>query len=256
MSNSKLPDNDREIRLKLLDHFRTTRDGDMANVCHVFNVEFNSTHAVPDMKRLWRICHDLSIEGVITFGAPWNGGRPRYVVTPFGEKVLEGGKYTPYDPEGFIAQLRDDIPKIHEVIIRYLDEALACYLRHNLLASSVMIGGASEKALLELIEAYINYLPAGREKDQFEKNVKKKMIKEKFKLLEKKLTDLRGGLSPELGDDLDELLGGIWNLIRRTRNEAGHPTGKQIQRHTVYANLMLFPSYCKRVYDLIEHFNK
>ena len=55
-------------------------------------------------------------------------------------------------------------------------------------------------------------------------------------------------------DALDIQLSGVFTLIRYTRNDAGHPTEREIGRDEAYGNLLLFPQYCKRVYDLIAHF--
>ena len=46
--------------------------------------------------------------------------------------------------------------------------------------------------------------------------------------------------------------GGIYELIRRTRNDAGHPTGKQMERYETHALLLLFPTYCRTAHDLMD----
>jgi hypothetical protein len=38
---------------------------------------------------------------------------------------------------------------------------------------------------------------------------------------------------------------------RRTRNDAGHPTGRRMERDEIHALLLLFPTYCKMVHDLM-----
>ena len=49
---------------------------------------------------------------------------------------------------------------------------------------------------------------------------------------------------------LTQHIDGIYDLIRRTRNEAGHPTGKRMERYETHALLLLFPTYCKTVHNL------
>ena len=46
-------------------------------------------------------------------------------------------------------------------------------------------------------------------------------------------------------------LAGVFELVRKTRNEAGHPTGRSIEREEAEALLLLFPAYAKTVYALI-----
>jgi hypothetical protein len=54
---------------------------------------------------------------------------------------------------------------------------------------------------------------------------------------------------------LGTILERVFYLIRTARNDAGHPTGRKIEKEVIHANLLLFPSYCKRVYGLIEYFS-
>ena len=47
-------------------------------------------------------------------------------------------------------------------------------------------------------------------------------------------------------------LAGVFALLRSFRNEAGHPTGVAIGRAQCYANLMVFPSYVRKVSGLFD----
>jgi hypothetical protein len=59
-----------------------------------------------------------------------------------------------------------------------------------------------------------------------------------------------------LCEDLHAILDRVFDLIPQTRNSAGHPTGKTIERATMQTNFILFPSYCRRVYGLIDYLSK
>jgi len=39
-------------------------------------------------------------------------------------------------------------------------------------------------------------------------------------------------------------------IIRRSRNDAGHPTGASIEREHAYVNLQLFPPFARKVSQL------
>ncbi|MBI5226392.1 hypothetical protein HY994_04095, partial [Candidatus Micrarchaeota archaeon] len=79
----------------------------------------------------------------------------------------------------------------------------------------------------------------------------------KIDYLRKELYELRDSkkLPKTLADDLETQFDGISNLIRTSRNDVGHPSGKKIDRMQAYANLRLFVPYCKRVYALIDFFH-
>ncbi len=42
-------------------------------------------------------------------------------------------------------------------------------------------------------------------------------------------------------------------MVRYNRNAAGHPTGKQVDKDTLFANLQVFIPYCKYIYDLKDY---
>jgi hypothetical protein len=51
---------------------------------------------------------------------------------------------------------------------------------------------------------------------------------------------------------LTQHIDGIYDLIRRTRNDAGHPTGKRMERSETHALLLLFPTYCETADKLMD----
>ena len=107
-----------------------------------------------------------------------------------------------------------------------------------------MIGCAAEKAMLQLIETLGNAINDAGKKAKFEKDTKTRMISQKYAILWKIIEPLASSLPDELGMDLHVILDRVFDLIRTTRNDAGHPTGKIIEKETVHANFLLFPNYC------------
>jgi len=67
-----------------------------------------------------------------------------------------------------------------------------------------------------------------------------------------KIDPVREQLPAPLQDSIGTELDGIFNEIRRTRNDAGHPTGRVIERGEAYALLQLFPVYAKSAYALLD----
>lgn len=202
------------------------------------------------------IIWDLLLQGMLTPGK--NSSNPDFPpwcrVTDYGLKCLEEDRILPYDPDGYLAHLCKEIPLIDSVILMYVTESLHTFLNGNMLASTVMLGVASEKAFLLLLEALTNAFSDPNQKKDFEKEIRKAgfSIKRRFDVLRNKLNKLT--LPPELADALDIQISGFFTTIRYSRNDAGHPTGRKFNRDEVLGLLHLFPGYCKRVYGLIRYF--
>ena len=75
-------------------------------------------------------------------------------------------------------------------------------------------------------------------------------IKRVYDSIWKKLDPVREQMPESLRDSLQVELDGIFGLIRKTRNEAGHPTGRSIEREEAEALLLLFPTHAKTVFSL------
>ncbi|HXT57880.1 MAG TPA: hypothetical protein VN699_04565 [Pirellulales bacterium] len=148
------------------------------------------------------------------------------------------------------------MPQAHSDVIRYVAEAVSCFKQRLLLASAVMLGCASEKAILELVDTFASAIHDQKNRERYQSEVDRKTISRKYDALWKRLEPVASHLPDDLGDDLKSILDGSFHLIRTTRNDAGHPAGKLIDRDTMRGNLLLFPAYCRRVYALIEHFQR
>ena len=216
-----------------------------------------------DWRSVQQIIHEFYIEGIIVPGPKIQPNIvsqshlltfPFYHVTEYGEKVLENTEYQPHDPEGYLQKLQADIPSIDLVIIRYLEECLSCFRRNLLLSAAVMLGCASEKAILLLTEVFEAALE-GDDKTAFEKEANTFIISRKYRALWSRLEPMARALPENLGDHLGNILDRTFDIIRTTRNEAGHPSGNPIEKETVHANLLLFPIFCRRIYKLINHFS-
>jgi len=215
-------------------------------------------HKMPkeDREKVREIINELIVEGIVGWGInELNPGPPHLKVTRHGQEVLEAGQVIPNDPDGYLKYLKAQVPNLDSTIDVYVAEALQAYLRGLMLASTVMLGGASEKAFLLLLESYTNAIHDNSRRQAFEK-MTAGPIKRKFDEFRIDLSGVKGLLPKPLADDLEIQLDGVFNLIRTCRNDVGHPTGRQIDRRLAYANLQLFVPYCKRLYDLIDYFNK
>jgi hypothetical protein len=204
--------------------------------------------------RVQSILWDLLIEGIVRPGLNdgLNNNLPFFHVTDFGRHVFANGPHSPYDPDGYLKRLQADISNLDPVIITYLNEALHTFRIGCLLSSTVTLGCASEKAFLLLVEAYAAALPKAQE-EKFRKETENRMIKRQFEEFSKRLeSHLKPKLTGDVKDDLDVTLGGVFAMMRNMRNDAGHPTGRQVQREIAYANLTVFPTYLRKIHSLID----
>ncbi|AFY61450.1 hypothetical protein [Synechococcus sp. PCC 6312] len=219
----------------------------------------NPTYKLPEKYKTWieDIIWDLIMEGLVRpgLGDALNPGLPWYHVSEYGKTVLTTQSPQPYDPDGYLNEVRA-IPNIDDVIISYLEESLKAFRIHCHLSSVITLGCASEKAILLLIEAYKVAISNPTQQANFAKKTDTLAIKRKHdefqNLLNAKISPL---LPKELKENLDNYLIGLFSIIRSTRNDAGHPSGKEIRREHLYAYLATFPEYLKKVYALIDWLN-
>ena len=112
-----------------------------------------------------------------------------------------------------------------------------------------MTGVASEKVLLLLREGVEAALPNEDLRKKFHSATKGVAISRVFVEIWKKLEPNQEALASHLSqEDVKVELSGIFGLIRKTRNDAGHPTGREISRDEADSILRVFPVYCKTAY--------
>jgi hypothetical protein len=200
----------------------------------------------------------LIVQGILIPGTiNSNQGWPFLRLTEYGRRCIEEDRILPHDPDGYLRDFHRGIPAADSTIVEYLTEALQCYIHGLHRSAAVMLGGASEQAVLLLIESYANSIADPNPKRTFQSKIDKtQSIFHKYGLFEQRFSGLRQKMPRALTDNVDSQLRGVFDLIRASRNDAGHPAiGGSVNRDAVYSHLRLFPPYCKRINDLIAWFN-
>ena len=191
------------------------------------------------------IVWDLVVQRVLTFtqqGYPW------LRATEYCKKVIEHEGPVPYDQNGYIDNLKTRASEISELAVEYIQEAILCFRGGAYRATAVMLGVSSEEIFLDLIRA-------------FEEKYSKKIIPEKYKpfqqikdefnkLFEPKKIDLPQGLK----NNIEQTLNGIHDLIKKGRDDSGHPTGIELTRDEALASFSVLPLYVERVYQIIDSY--
>lgn len=208
-------------------------------------VTFNPDHLssrfeVLEGEVLWQCI----IQGIITPGADHaNPELPRFRITSYGEKVLEQERFLPHDPTGYLDEL-NAVSKtvVGQVARRYVEESLNCFTRGCNVASVLLLGVAAEAVFLELCSVIESALKKPKELSEFQK---KKLVKAKHRWLSDKHESLPRSVKSQLPESLDITLNSLYDLIRRQRNELGHPQAKlpNIDRNKAFMFLTLFPTF-------------
>jgi hypothetical protein len=192
---------------------------------------------------------ELAFQGIIVPGID-NGQQaslPWFKITEWGKQCLEKGEYLPFDAGMFMERIRKEIPTLDVVIALYLVESLKCFRNGTFVASAVMVGVAAEQMMLVLRKAVSDALDSPEKKKRFDDDAQGQ-IKRIYDAVWKKLDPIREQMPEKLRESVGVELAGVFELVRKTRNEAGHPTGRIIDREEAEALLLLFPTYSKTVY--------
>lgn len=181
-----------------------------------------------------------------------NTNLPHLRLTEYGKKCVAAREITPHDPDDYLGRLKKRCPRIDPITLLYLGEALQTFRTGNHLATAVMIGVAAEQTLLLLTERVHASLNTPDRQKKFRESTNGKPIRKKHSEVQARLASPVTPIPSNLGDVLEQQLDGIYDLIRRTRNDVGHPTGRLLDRYETHALLQLFPTYCGTVHDLID----
>jgi hypothetical protein len=206
----------------------------------------------PQDRELTReIFWDLFRQGVIMIGADdANEKFPFFSVTTYGKRIIEGGDpYFSYDVDSYERRIKTELPSIDDTTLIYLKEAMQAFRSGCVLSSSVMLGVATEHTFLLLAEAadqsptYSQHFASVSQQFTILRKVNK------FKnILDQHTKDIPA----DIREDIDTHFTSILSVIRNFRNQAGHPTGKVLNREQAFVLLQLFIPYCKKLYALSD----
>jgi hypothetical protein len=211
-----------------------------------------------DETLLNEVIWSLIIQGILVPGLnDSNPNLPFLRLTEYGRRCVEEDRLLPHDPDGYLREFQNVIPSVDQTILEYLTESLQCFIHGLHKASAVMLGAASEQAILLLVDRYTDSINDAQSRERFASEVEKaSSIFRKFEIFDKRFSTIRSGIPRELAANVDSQLRGIFDLIRNSRNDAGHPArDAEVDRDAIYSHLRLFLPYCQRIYGLIGWFS-
>ena len=194
------------------------------------------------------------IQGIVIPGANTSqADLPFLQVSAWGKKCLEDGEYLPHDAGQYLVRLKEEIPGVDDGILLYLQESLVAFRSGAYLGSAVMTGVGAERSFLLLRDSVEAAISNSSSRTKFAEKTKGKPVKQTFDEIWKRLDPVHDALAISLHkEDVRAELSGTFDLIRKTRNDAGHPTGRQISREEAHNLLLLFPQYCKVAHQTMD----
>jgi hypothetical protein len=202
---------------------------------------------------LWRLVAD----GLIYLDPGPVGQGPdnwRWLPSAAGIRAAQGGAWEPDDREGFLRRLRRQAPDLDPIAFRYMEEALGAFNARCYLATVVMLGVAAEKVFLALAEAVGQALGPEASKLRDALDNPRASQHTRFLELRKVLESWRSRVPGDLANVLT--LDAVSEMLRVSRNEAGHPTGQDIDEGTGRTLLLISGDYLAKMTELRKHFDE
>lgn len=204
---------------------------------------------------VWEALWGLVGEGLVYLDTAGQGSSTdnwQWCLSADGKRIAQGGTWEPRDPDGYLTRIRREIPDLDELVELYLTEALRSFNGWCYLATSVMLGVAAERAFLVMAATYAASGIAGAPAMAKELARPRSNYFALWTEFRKRIEPIRQDLPNGLADALT--LDAIADLIRLTRNEVGHPTGRQIDEDTARVHLTVAPMYLRKMQLLAAHF--
>lgn len=205
--------------------------------------------------QVWEVLWGLVGEGLVYLDTAGQGSGTdnwKWRLSADGQRVVKGGRWEPRDPDGYLDRLHREVPDLDDLVELYLTEALQSFNGRCYLATSVMLGVAAERAFLVMAQAYAASAMAGAPAMARELAKTRSNYFALWTEFRKRIEPVRQKLPDSLADALT--LDAIADLIRLTRNEVGHPTGRQIDEDTARVHLTIAPMYLRKMHQLAAYF--
>lgn len=206
---------------------------------------------------VFEMLHELTVSNILMPAADRNNaGWPWFAVTAYGREVLSRSGPPVYDYDGYMAGVRKAVPNLDAAVVHFLSESLRAFQANLYSASMVMLGCASERAVLLLIDAYIEAIDNGANQEKLRSRTSGRDISVAYDRFRESFNSTKPKIKAEaLVRDFDAHVDGIFAFIRLLRNSIAHPEGMpNITNALVYSNLQQFAYYITTVFGLIGYF--
>lgn len=168
------------------------------------------------------------------------------------------GHALPFEIDRFPQTIQERVPDCDPVIVRFVEEAIRCFRADALLGCAFMIGAASERGIGLLLQTFGESIADTGNRDKYFSKINNRMISKKFEEFSACYKGCKSRpTDPVLSQDLEVLIGSMFQYCRITRNEVGHPQiVPDLDKGVLLANLGHLVTYIERIYGLIHHFQQ
>jgi len=239
------PSDVREMLLEAIEHLRKAHFGSLQLQSIINHISSSVSNPSPDYQRMVLTeLHELFRTGCLAWGLNFaNPSPPLFHVTERGARALENLSRDPANPEGYKQHLKT-VAQLNPVAESYLSEALDCFAAGHFKASAVMLGTASESLILELRDAVTNGLKTIG--STVPKGLTAWMIKTVLDEVQKTINAHSSALPKTLKEESDAHWAAFTYQIRKTRNDAGHPTSVDpVSEDDVHGMFLIFPTMAR-----------
>lgn len=171
-------------------------------------------------------------------------------LTERGRKALTDEEFNPEDETGYMRRLLSAAPTTSATVQQYLIEALKSYEQECYLASAVMLGAAAEDTTLQVATSFVLWRGESAENLRTILENPRQFYVYKLQEFDKRLRVAKAEIPQEFSENLELNITTVLQLIRLTRNDAGHPTGKQIDRQDCHQNLVVYANAHQKLHRL------
>ncbi len=230
--------------------------GDARALGNLLRVKLGVELSTPEWAVFTQAFWELIARRLIFFGGDRSFQQCTVWLTERGRRAANGEEFNPDDPARYMERLLGAAPKTSETTKQYLREALKSYEQECFLASSVMLGVAAEDTSLEVAASFVTW--QGKPADNLKAILAnpKQFYVYKLQEFEKRLIAAKGSIPPDLSENIELNITAILQLIRLTRNDAGHPTGRRVDREDCYQNLVVYANAHRKLHRLKDYFDE
>jgi len=225
-------------------------------LCNLINARLGAQLGTEPWAVFSQAFWELVARRLIFIGGDRSLSQCRVCLTERGQRVANGEQFNPDDPMRYMERLLEVAPRTSDTTQQYLRESLKSYEQECFLASSVMLGGAAEETCLDVAASFVRWQGEPADKLKAILQNPRQFYVYKLEQFEKRLTAARGSIPPDLSENLELNITTVLQLIRLTRNDAGHPTGRRIDQADCYQNLVVYANAHRKLHRLKEYFDE
>lgn len=203
------------------------------------------------------IIWDLILEHVLAPGENQaSQGFPFFRLTKFGQDYISQEAPHYHDPQGYLELLRSVVHNLDSVIEQYIYESLNCYKQQLFFASAVMVGAASEKAILLLLQAIADSARDVGDRTKVTQLLERPNLPEIIDTITRTIDSFvkTKAIPYQVHQGCTQHLMSLFEMIRVQRNDAVHPITGQVDRTKVFLSLQTIPVALESTYRLINWF--